>query len=153
MEGFALETKAPAQTLRSCFPRGDLAEQFPKCDSPYRFLNSGFFVGETEAIINMLRSMRLEELKDDFTRPDGSKHEPNDQENYQLWYLSNQDKARLDTTACICQSLHASLPDEFEFVIAGQLVRSLLTMNCPLVFHGNGSGKEWLKKIITALEL
>lgn len=136
---------------RSCFPRPDLAEQFPKSVTPYRFLNSGFFIGYTEAVASMLRDMQLDGLPDDFILPDGTKHEPNDQENYQVWYLANQTMAALDSQAFICQSLHSSEPDEFYF--DHDKFASRVTGNHPAVFHGNGSGKAWLKNIIGVLGL
>lgn len=141
---------------RSCFPRADFAEKFPESPTPYRYLNSGFFIGYTDAVMAMLVNMKLDDLAEDHRRPDGTMHEPNDQEHYQAWYLANQSKAALDTHASVCQSLHASEPDEFEQLSlagGGIAFRSRVTGSFPHVFHGNGSGKEWLKTIIIAFKL
>lgn len=140
---------------RSCFPRADLAEKhpLPVLVSPYRYLNSGFFMGKTEDVVTMLRAMQLENVEDDYVKSSGEKWEPNDQLYYQLYYLDNIHKIDLDTQAMLCQSLHGSEPDEFAFAPATKRVMSLTTGNQPTVFHGNGSGKEWLKKIIGWLHL
>jgi hypothetical protein len=136
---------------RNCFPRADLAERFPTCSTPYRFLNSGFIVGQTEAMIEMLRMMKLDEQRDDFQRPDGTWESSNDQTEFQLFWLANCTKATLDTNAVICQTLHDAAPEEFGME-AGR-VTSRLTGNQPSVFHGNGSGKVWLETIIGWLGL
>lgn len=131
---------------RSCFPRPDLAERFPVAPTPYRFLNSGFIVGQTGAVVEMLRGMKLESIKEDYQDANGHWKHSNDQEDYQLYYLDHQDKIALDNNPLICQSLHESGPDEF--FVENRRITSRLTGNKPLVFHGNGSGKDWLKKII-----
>lgn len=142
------ETPIVFNAERNCFPRADLAEQHEPSKFPYRFLNSGFFVGNTEAILEMLQEMELDKVPDDHKLSDGTPVCPNDQEHYQCWYLAHKNKAQLDTGACICQSLHDSEPDEFTWDAATQRITSRITGNQPCVLHGNGSGKTWLKKVI-----
>lgn len=137
---------------RSCFPKPELAERFPSSPTPYRFLNSGFIVSKTDAAIQMLRDMRLETLPDDVL-PDGKVVNTNDQEHYQLWFLDHQDKADLDREAMICQSLHDAGATEFYIDPTAVRITSRVTGNMPCAFHGNGSGKEWLSKIIRWMQL
>lgn len=137
---------------KSCFPRSDLAERHPESTTPYRFLNSGFVIGPTERILSMLREMRLETVPDD-KLADGTVVNTNDQAIFMAYYVENQSKIRLDTLGVLCQSLHGSEPNEFEFLLEKQRVRSRETGNSPCVFHGNGSGKAALKQIIDWLKL
>jgi hypothetical protein len=131
---------------RACWPRADLTDRFPPAPSPYRFLNSGFFVGKTEAVIAMLRGLKMDDIKDDYQKPDGGWYHNNDQDNFQAFYVDNQDKIALDNNALICQSLHLAEPDEF--YIKPPRITSRITGNAPSAFHGNGGGKDWLKQII-----
>lgn len=133
---------------RNCFPRADLAEQHPDSISPYKYLNSGFLIGTTEAVIEMLREMKAESIPDDHRDSSGKKIEPNDQTEFMLYYLANQTKATLDTHATIAQSLHGSDENEFTWDPHTQRLTSLVTGNQPAVLHGNGSGKKWLKRVI-----
>lgn len=149
---------------RNCFPRGDLAPQFdalaPNINgvlSPYRYLNSGFFVGETDAVRQMLNEMNLSEIPDDTRNADGSWLCHNDQETYGLWFLRDTARekpiAALDYFGILCQTLHGSEPAEFAYRPDTKRVVSLLTGNQPCAVHGNGGGKEWLQKMITWMGL
>jgi len=134
---------------RCCFPRTDLAEKHPVALSPYRYLNSGFILGYTEAVIEMLREMNLGSIPDDHVMPDGKKWEPNDQGYFMEWYINHQQKAALDSQAFICQTLHDAGPDEFEQMPGyANRIMSRVTGNFPAVFHGNGNGKTWFEKIM-----
>jgi hypothetical protein len=54
---------------KSCFPRADLADQFPDLGTPWRYLNSGVIFGKACHILSILEDMGLEEIGVD--RPDG----------------------------------------------------------------------------------
>lgn len=144
---------------RNCFPRADFREEFNRVNGQilrsYRFLNSGFLVGNTEAVITMLEQMELEKYPDDYRDDKGQWHGVNDQEVYQDWFLhkDKQTLATLDYNSILCQTLHDSEPREFAFVPDRQRVVSLLTGNEPGAVHGNGNGKEWLKRMIGWLNL
>ena len=117
----------------------------------YRFLNSGFICGVTEAIVQMLREMDLENAPDD---DPATGYGPNDQEGYQRWFLQHHEgRAALDYRGILCHSLHDSTEREFTFRPEQKRVVSMLTHNEPCVFHGNGSGKAWLERIIRWLGL
>jgi hypothetical protein len=142
---------------KNCFPRADWAPMFNDSPTPYKYLNSGFFIGDPERIIAMLQDMKLEDIPDDTQDPATGKWTcHNDQEYYAKWYLEHNrayHTALLDTTAILCQSLHDAGPNEFAFIPETQRVVSLLTKNQPCVIHGNGTGKEWLKRIIKWINL
>lgn len=142
------ETPIVFNAETNCFPNAALADQFEFSVFPYRFLNSGFMIAEMGAALDMLKEMELDKIPDDFTRPDGSKWEPNDQLYVQNWYLAHKWKAQLDTSAVLCQSLHDSGEKDFSWDPATQRLTSLITGNQPCCLHGNGSGKVWLKRVI-----
>lgn len=149
----ALKSPIVFNSERNCFPRADLVEQFNPSPTPYRFLNSGVFVGTTQAVIDMLREMHLGQIGVDVQRPDGSWENKNDQEFFSLFYLANQTKAALDYRATIAQTLHGAEPDEFIWDQDAKRVKSIITGSQPAVFHGNGGGKAWLQKIMGWLNL
>jgi hypothetical protein len=139
---------------RNCFPLADLADKFPESPTPYKYVNSGFYVGETAAIVSMLETMRdTYGFPDDVHNPDGSWTARNDQGDYSLYFLEHQNIIKLDTTAILAQTLHDADPQEFAYLPDTKRVISLLTKNQPCAIHGNGSGKSWLKRIIGWLGL
>lgn len=147
---------------KSCFPRADLAPKFdvmvPEQVYPYRYLNSGFFVGETDSIFHMLTEMRIGDIPDDKQNEDGSWTCHNDQEYYARWFIGDfawtlSRIACLDYRGILCQSLHGSGDREFAYFPDRKRIVSLLTGNEPCACHGNGSGKDWLKRIIGWLGL
>lgn len=150
LEKFAgINTGVVFNAETSCFPRGDLADQFPLSPTIYRFLNSGFFIGKTEVVRQMLLDMKADGGFPSDGMKDGAKFEPNDQEFYSLWFLKNQDKAKLDYNTELCHSLHNAPEDALVFDTTEKRPRSLHHGTLPCAFHGNGSGKEWLKNVIT----
>lgn len=146
---------------RNCFPRSDLAPDFdalaPTQNRTYRYLNSGFFVGETDSVMQMLVEMNLDSIPEDTKDEAGNWKCYNDQEFYTLWALKDANRipslAYLDYAGILCQTLHDAGPNEFAFKPDTKRVVSLLTGNQPCAVHGNGSGKEWLEKIIGWLGL
>ena len=129
---------------KALWPRTDLTpfytDKYPESTSaPYRFLNSGFLIGETESILNLLRSMNLENIVDDYIKDDGVWHHTNDQADFQEAFCNQPVKIELDTKANICQTLHGIPSNEFEF---GNTIKNILTDSEPCVFHDNGGGKS-----------
>lgn len=140
----------------NCFPDGSLSGPFDRLageNHKYRYLNSGFIFGDTDAVLQMLRDMNLDDIPNDRRRADGSWENFNDQKYYQLYALQTLGKTALDYRGILCQTLHGAADDEFAFLPDTMRVVSLLTKNQPCVIHGNGSGKDWLKRIIGWLNL
>lgn len=123
------------------FPRGDLLEAFPDGGSPYRFLNSGFFIGEWDQIRDLLTKMKLEEIPDDFRKPDGSMHHENDQEYYLQAYADKLVPMTLDSQCQVCQTLHAVPKEEIE-LISWDRFKNVRTGSEPPIAHANGGGKD-----------
>lgn len=139
---------------RNYFPDTGRRGEFPNVAGPYKFLNSGYFIGETGAVVHMLETMRDNYgFPPDKRNPDGTWECRNDQTDYTAYFLDNLDKVTLDYPGILCQTLHDSDPREFAFVPDRKRVVSLFTGNEPCAIHGNGNGKEWLKRIIGWMNL
>jgi len=135
---------------RNCFPDGSLAPRFPDEGTPYRYLNSGFFVGLASSILDLLEKMDLESIAPE----DGAAGwHPCDQLYYQLAFLEHREslKLALDPLGKLCQTLH-DVPDDELTLESGKLYNRL-TKTFPLVAHGNGNGKDkWLPMLINHLD-
>lgn len=137
---------------RNCFPRGDLADEFPDPGTPWRFLNSGFAVGTPGSFLELLESMSLDTIPDDHKLPDGTWQNPNDQEHFMLAYLQQPVPMILDTKAEICLACHGSELSDFDF--EGTRIVNLITRTNPAAFHFNGSGKNFpMPQVLEKLRL
>jgi len=125
---------------KSCFPRGDLADQFPDMGTPWRYLNSGFMIGSPANILKILESMDLDSIPDDHQKPDGAWFNPNDQEHFTLAYLKQPVKMTLDYQCELCQCYSGCEVDEFEW--REDRIRNKATGSEPMVHHFNGGSKN-----------
>ena len=101
-----------------CWPNESIAQYFPKSHTPYRYLNSGLFIG------------RVDELKKIICNPIIDIDD--DQLYYQKSYLSNQFDIQLDLESYIFQCY-----DEMVYLQNGQLYNPIT--NCyTCIYHGNG---------------
>lgn len=135
---------------KSCFSDPSLAEHHPKCSSPFRFLNSGFLLGERTGFIKAFEECDPDEtLKDDHQDENGKWHHDNDQDWWMRRYLFGDLSMAVDTECRIVQSFHDVTRDEFDF--SGHRIKNLVTDSHPLVYHLNGSGKalSWREEIFT----
>ncbi len=141
---------------RNCFP-ADLKDDFDKVDtiSPYKYLNSGFIVGETEAILTCLEAMDLPNLYDDHYDPIKQCNvHPNDQFEWQKIWAKQPVEIALDYNQLLSQTLHDETIDTFEFNEKG--IFNKITETYPCAFHFNGGAKDNLqlrKPILTHLKL
>lgn len=133
---------------KNCFPRGDLADQFPDKGTPWRYLNSGFMVGRAGRILELLEGMGLDNIPDDHQRRDGSWFNPNDQEYYTLAFIQQPVRMALDTNCELCQSLSGCEPSEFD--MTGDRIRNLVTGSEPGVFRFNGGSKQVMMPLVLA---
>lgn len=125
---------------KNCFPN-DLKDEYDKIQkaTPYHYLNSGFIVGETEAILTCLEAMDLPNLPDDYF--DGQKNiHPNDQFEWQNIFLKQPVPIALDYYQTLSQTLHESKIEEFDF--SGNRIKNVLTNSYPCSFHFNGGSKD-----------
>lgn len=138
---------------RGLFPRGDLVHAFPECGTPFRFLNSGLFIGKPGNILAMLEGMNLDELRDDEQAKDefhgaavGQWVNTNDQGWYQVAFAAHVVPMVLDTKCEVFQALSACSLDEFDIRADG--ITNKLTGTNPLVVHANGGSKNDILPVI-----
>jgi hypothetical protein len=125
---------------RNCFPFPELAAKYPSTKSPYKYLNSGLYMGRRESVMANLALMDAAtkySVKDQGTWTDAYLRK------LTVWY-----PIVLDNKCRLFQSLHGSL-DDVGLDRAGNIVNKH-TLTTPLVFHGNGSTPmdkilKWLK--------
>ncbi len=128
---------------KNCFP-SDLKDEYDRLDnfgSPYKYLNSGMIIGETEAILKCLEAMDLANVPDDyFDEQKNCMIHPNDQFLWQQIFLKQPVKIELDYCQIFCNTLHSVQIDELEFNEGMGIVNKEL--GCyPMSFHLNGSAK------------
>ena len=124
-------------------PRGDerigSLRPAPPFRTPFRYLNSGCYMGYAGAIRDA-----LEEL--------APGQEDDDQRLFTKYFLAHSDIVCLDHRAWLFQNLHG-LPPEHLRIESGSRVRLVnrLTMTDPCVLHGNGAGRSTLAKVADRL--
>jgi hypothetical protein len=127
---------------KNCFPDDLKAEydMIAKGSSPYRYLNSGMIVGETEAMLATLEAMDLANVPEDYW--DNEKQcnvHINDQFLYQQIFLKRPVNIVLDTEQILCNTLHDVALDELDF--GEEIIANKNTRSYPCSFHFNGGAK------------
>jgi hypothetical protein len=126
---------------KNCFP-GDLKDKFPDHKSPYKYLNSGFIVAETDALLKVLESMDLDNVPDDyFDHERNCWHHTNDQFLFQQEFVKQPVKMVLDYMQILSQTLHDVKPHELDFNDR-RGIRNIELDTYPMTFHMNGSAKS-----------
>jgi hypothetical protein len=126
----------------NCFP-DDLKAEFDERKSPtkYKYLNSGFICGETEAILYCLEKMDLPNLPDDhYDAEKGCNIHPNDQFEWMKIAVRYPELIALDYKQIMSQTLHGATIDEFDF--SKPRIKNNLTGSYPCTFHFNGGSKD-----------
>jgi hypothetical protein len=133
-------------TEKDLFPASKLAHSFPDTGSPWRYLNSGLYIGKPERILAMLDAMWLDELHDDHVSPDELHGGTNlvvnvvDQNWFQLLFAAQAVPITLDTKCECFQTFSSCTWDEFD--LSGKQVKNKATGTTPLVLHCNGGAKN-----------
>lgn len=145
-EKFGLSDEVMFNAEKGLFPRGDLQHAFAYSDTPWRYLNSGLFIGKPQNILAMLEAMNLDDIADDYMSPDiehgggGRWVHTNDQGWYQYAYAAHPVPMTLDSMCEIFQTCSACTLDEFD--LSGEMVKNKVTGTTPLVWHFNGGSKN-----------
>lgn len=137
---------------KGIFPRGELKSRFDKIagdeKSPWKYLNSGFYIGPPSRVLALLDSMWLDDISNDHKGTNaldggaGTHVNPNDQGWYQTIFCAQTVPMELDYDAHVCQTLSACTIEEFH-LMAGR-VQNIVTGTYPLVLHCNGNSKDLL---------
>jgi hypothetical protein len=143
---------------KTLFPRADLSHCFLVQTSPWKYLNSGLFIGKPDVILAMLDRMNLDDIADDYRSPDifhgggGIMVNTNDQGWYQYAFAAQPVPMTLDVSCNLFQTLSGCELSEFQIGNRGFV--NLTTGTSPMVIHGNGDGKNRLiPEFLRLLEL
>jgi hypothetical protein len=127
---------------KNCFP-DDLKKEFDELNPPtiYKYLNSGFIVGETDAILACLEAMDLPNMQDDHYDPvKNCNVHPNDQYEWMKIFVKQPVKIRLDYGQELSQTMHDTDIEDFD--LSKTRIRNRITNSHPCVFHFNGGSKD-----------
>lgn len=125
---------------KNCFPIPELAPLHPATKSPFKYLNSGWGVGETAIFLAALKEMNPDDLPDDHVKPEGGWHHSCDQTAWQKQMIYGSIPIGLDHDCQLCQAFCNCEPDEFDF--SGEKIRNKVTKSFPPVLHLNGGAKS-----------
>jgi hypothetical protein len=131
-------------TEKACYPHTWVAEKYPPCDSPWKFVNGGGYGGPLKLIIEFFERYGLTTLPGD----------ANGQHELMLAYLQAlQDgfPVKLDTQCEIFQTMAFADPSEFEIVETfkgivktvnkednPKYLKNIVTGKIPAILHFNG---------------
>jgi hypothetical protein len=127
---------------KNCFP-DILKKEFDELNypEPYKYLNSGVIIGETEAILACLEAMDLPNVEDDhWDEEKNCNYHSNDQTMWQEIFLRQPVKIALDYNQSISQTLHDADINDFDF--SGKRVMNKITGCHPRIWHFNGGSKD-----------
>jgi len=108
---------------KGCWPQADLASQYPKVDTDWKYVNSGTYYAPSDVFIDMFE-----------------KNPPPYTDDDQLWltktFLANQDKVLLDYNCDIFQCYSFIADDDFTY--NNSRLQNLKTNTEPILVHSNG---------------
>lgn len=129
-------------TEKACWPDASLASQYPKCDSDWKYLNSGNYFMPIPMFLDIVQEFPIQYGDDD-----------------QLWltkvFLSHRYPLHLDYNCEIFQSMAFEAEDDFEY--STPYIYNNKTESEPIFFHFNGKTQnekayEVLKNALGAIK-
>jgi hypothetical protein len=109
---------------KNCWPRADLASQYPHVDSQWKYLNAGAYVGKAKNIVNALENL-LPVIKNG-----------DDQLEFSKAYVNNLFNIEIDYKCNVFQTLYMLGQNDLTSD-NGELINNI-TKTYPLLLHGNG---------------
>lgn len=103
----------------TCWPDASLADQFPATETPYKYLNSGTFIGRANTLLSIINTSDIADDDDD-------------QLFYQKVFLEGKYNIKLDYECYIFQT------HEPQTAKLGEQLNNPITQTCPCIYHGNG---------------
>jgi hypothetical protein len=107
---------------KACWPDASLADKYPECDTPWKYLNSGSYLFKPQKLIDYVDRHPIEIGMDD-------------QLYFTNMFLSKETNCKLDTDCKIFQSI--AFESEGEFSIDNGFHNNVTNSN-PIILHGNG---------------
>lgn len=115
---------------KSCWPNKELKTKYPESSSPYRYLNSGGFIGLANNIDNIINDIPINDYDDD-------------QLYFTNMFLSNKYKIEIDYNCEIFQTMNRAI-DDIHIDYYNRIVTNNLQNTLPCVLHANGPYKDFL---------
>lgn len=126
-------------TEKACYPKPEMASEYPDTTSPWRYLNGGGFTGPIRLAIEFFERYGLINYPADIN----GQHE---QKVAFLQALKDGFPIKLDTQCETFQTIAFAEPEDFS--IEDNLVKNNITCTIPAVLHGNGlTPMDWIYKL------
>lgn len=146
MEFLSIQQVSPAipsilwASEKACFPDEGRSERHPKISSAWRYLNSGFSIGESDGFRKFYSEFDPDLILDDHQDSLGNWVHDNDQRHAMDAFLDGSLSMELDYDCRIHQSLFQCSAEEFDF--SETRIRNKATGTYPMVAHANGDAKS-----------
>jgi hypothetical protein len=116
-------TKMLISVEKNCWPKSELASQYPKTDSEWKYINSGSYYSPSKLFIDMVEANPPLYIDDD-----------------QLWltnqFLNNPNDKVLDYDCEVFQAYSFIADDDFGY--ENKRLQNLKTKSQPVLIHSNG---------------
>jgi hypothetical protein len=126
-------------TEKACYPRPELAAEYPAPKSPWRFLNGGNWCAPIPLALEFFKKYKLDTYKTDI----------NGQYELAQAYLKAIKEGfpiELDEMCEYFQTI--AFEERGDFRVTPQGIQNLITNTYPAVFHGNGrTDMDWIYKL------
>jgi hypothetical protein len=116
-------TKMLISVEKNCWPNSELASQYPKTDSEWKYINSGSYYSPSNLFIDMIEDNPPLYVDDD-------------QLYFSLEWLKNQSIALLDYDCEVFQAYSFIADDDFGY--ENKRLQNLKTKSQPVLIHSNG---------------
>jgi hypothetical protein len=116
-------TKMLISVEKNCWPKSELASQYPKTDSEWKYINSGSYYSPSKLFIDMIEANPPLYIDDD-------------QLYFSLEWLKNQSIALLDYDCEVFQAYSFIADDDFGY--ENKRLQNLKTKSQPVLIHSNG---------------
>jgi hypothetical protein len=128
-------TKMLISVEKNCWPKPELASQYPKTDSEWKYINSGSYYSPSKLFIDMVEANPPLYIDDD-------------QLYFSLEWLKNQSIALLDYDCEVFQAYSFIADDDFGY--ENKRLQNLKTKSQPVLIHGNG--KTCVDKVLELIK-
>jgi len=116
-------TKMLISVEKNCWPKSELASQYPKTDSEWKYINSGSYYSPSKLFIDMIEANPPLYIDDD-------------QLYLSLEWLKDQSIALLDYDCEVFQAYSFIADDDFGY--ENKRLQNLKTKSQPVLIHANG---------------
>jgi hypothetical protein len=124
---------------KNCFPFKELADQYPPSPTPFRFLNSGSFIGKVHVIQKILEDLEPIIINS------------SDQAQFTKHYLKHPELYTFDYQCELFLPLSTVKESDVRLNYKKKTVDCLITNTKPCIVHGNGRGRKFYQKIYDKL--